>query len=367
MLIVSLALLLLMPTTVAASGRTAAAPAAPASNVGLLPCTRTVNGFTAAAVHAARDAAGVGGAVCFPAGTYSGNLTMSVARQQWQLADGSVLTGTVNLTGYKVVLYNGQISRSGSDRWMASVQVRADETTVESVVFKGGGTGVGVYGRDRNRIIYNDFRELTGSAVSLWGESGGSDDTLVMGNTIVQTKTYRVSPITSRGNDGDGHSGVQNMRANIRSNVIDQGSGDIGWFGIELKQSKGALVERNRISGGKVLMSLPETDSAIVRQNVFDVRGTPFWAIEVGNAWDVVIGENEFWGDGPNGVDYGVSQNTNPLRTGVWYNKVRNMRTLIGIAGDGHRIINNCLSNVANVTEFMLNGKNVTVSGNKTC
>jgi len=44
------------------------------------------------------------------------------------------------------------------------------------------------------------------------------------------------------------------------------------------------------------------------------------------------------------------------------------MRTLIGIAGDGHLITGNCLTSVANVTEFMLNGgPHIVVSGNGPC
>jgi len=366
-LALALVALLLAPSTAFAGGRLEPRIASsPIAN--LLACTRTVSGFTAAAVARARDAAGVNGVVCFPAGTYSGNLTASVAGQRWQLDNNSKLTGILQITAKSVTLYNGQFVRPVVDRWLATVQIRADYATVQSVVFRGGGTGVGVYGKDRGRIISNRFIGLTGSAVSVWSEGVGADYTLIRSNRIDQTKTFKVSPITSRGNESGGHGGVQNYRTTIRSNIINQGSGSIGWFGIELKQSKGAIIEKNTITGGTVLVSLPETDKALIRWNTFDLRGTPHWGIEVGNAYDATVTENTFIGDGKTGVDYGLSMNTNPLRAIVTNNTASNMRTLVGIAGDYHQITGNCLTNVANVTEFMLNGgPHIVVSGNGPC
>ena len=130
---------------------------------------------------------------------------------------------------------------SAIDGWR-SVEIRADNVTVQThVVFWGGGTGVGVYGKDRAGIISNSFRNLSGSAVSVWSEGVGADRTLIYGNRSIQSATHEVSPITSRGNEGGNHSGVQNFGTIIRRNTIDQGAGDIGWFGIELKQSRARL------------------------------------------------------------------------------------------------------------------------------
>ncbi len=321
------------------------------------PCTRMVRGFTAAAVESARDAAGAGGIVCFPAGTYSGSLHASVARQTWKLDDAAKLTGSVYITGASVKLLNGISVRTGVDRWTASVEIRADDVTVQSVKFLGGGTGVGVYGKDRSRILSNTFRYMVGSAVSVWSEGVGADQTLISGNRIVQTRTTKVSPITSRGNEGGGHGGVQNTRTNIRHNTIDQGTGEIGWFGIELKQSKGSIIQYNTIKGGLVLVSIPETDNAVIRYNTFDLRGTPFWGIEVPNAYDAVIDENTFVGDGRTGVDYAISLNTGSMRVHARRNKATDIRTFFAIAGDGHRVTDNCLkTRVQFVQEFGLNG-----------
>ena len=339
----------------AAATRPSASPQIAASVAA--PCTRTVRGFSAAAVESARDRAGVGGVVCFPAGTYSGSLHATVARQTWRLNKASILTGSVYISGAGVKLIGGISSRTGVDRWTASVEIRADDVTVQSVRFRGGGTGIGVYGKDRSRILSNSFRRLLGSAVSIWSEGVGADRTLIRGNLIVQTLTHQVSPITSRGNEGGGHGGVQNSRTVILKNVIDQGAGDIGWFGIELKQSYRAVVQSNTIKGGIVLMSIPETDRATIRYNIFDLRGTPHWGIEVGNANDAVIDGNNFFGDGPAGVDYAIALNSGSLRTLARSNTASNLRTFFAIAGDGHRVTNNCLrSSVRFIQEFGLNG-----------
>ena len=367
LLALAFAALLLAPSTAFAAGRLEPTVAAsPTSDI--LPCTRTVKSFTAAAVAAARDASGVNGTVCFPAGTYPGDLTASVAGQRWQLDDDAKLTGILQITAAHVTLFNGQIVRPVVDRWLASVQIRADYATIQSVLISGGGTGVGVYGKDYGRILSNRFTGLTGSAVSVWSEGVGADYTYIKSNQIDQTKTFQVSPITSRGNESGGHGGVQNYRTTIRGNIINQGAGNIGWFGIELKQSKGAVIEKNTMTGGIVLVSLPETDNALIRWNTFDLRGTAHWGIEVGNAYDATVTENTFIGDGRTGVDYALEMNTNPLRTIVTNNTASNIRTLVAIAGDYHQILDNCLTNVAYATEFMLNGgPHIVVKGNGPC
>ena len=359
------AALVVPSVAVTASGHRPAA--APNTGVSAAACTRTVKGFTAAAVHSARNGAGSGGIVCFPAGTYSGNLSASVAGQTWRLADNTTLTGEVHISGTGVRLLGGNISRSEGNRWIASVQIRAHRVTVQSVNFWGGGTGINVHGVDRSRIISNSFRGLSGSAISIWSEGVGADRTLIDRNKIIQSATYQVSPITSRGNESGTPGGVQNYRTVIRRNTINQGPGDVGWFGIELKQSRGAIIERNSIKGGRVLLSLPETNNAVVRWNWFDLVGSPNWGIEVGNAHDAAIYENTFVGDGRTGVDYAIALNTNSQRTMAYGNAGSNLRTFFGIAGDGHRITDNCLKkSVRFVHEFRLNGgPNIVIARNR--
>ena len=365
--ILALAAALVLPTGVAL-GAALPTDSGPAVANAATTCTRTVRGFTASAVHAARDRAGVGGTVCFPAGRYTGDLRANVRGQTWRLNDNATLTGRVVIAASKVRLNNGTIERPSNDRWLASVEVRAHDVTVISVRFVGGGTGINIYGKDRTRITWNSFRSLSGSAISIWSEGVGADETYIDNNSIVQTITHQVSPITSRGNESTSRGGVQNKYAVIRKNKIDQGAGDIGWFGIELKHAYGTKVESNTIKGGRVLIALLETDRAVIRYNRLDLRGSAEWGIEVANARYTNIRSNTFIGDGPGSGDWAVAQNTRPLRTLVQYNRAVDLRTIVQIAGDYHRITDNCRTRVKYVYEFLQNGgSHIVIARNGPC
>lgn len=306
--------------------------------------------------------------MCFPAGTYSGNVTASVAGQTWQLDDAAQLNGAITISGVGVRIVGGRIVRPTSDRWAPSVSISADDATVQAVDFRNGGVGINVNGRDRAKILSNTFVGLSGSAISIWGNGVGADSTLIQGNTIVQSITYQVSPITSRGNESGSHGGVQNSGTIIRSNRIDQGQGSVGWFGIELKQSAGAVIESNSIKGGSVLLSLPETDRAVVRHNTFDLRGSPYWGVEVANAYDVTVDANTFVGSGSTGGDHAISLNSGSLRTLARGNRVSNVRTFFDVSGDWHVVTDNCFSDVANEYEYRSSGgSNITFARNGSC
>jgi hypothetical protein len=330
-------------------------------------CTRTVTTLTATAVHAARDAAGVGGVVCLVAGTYTGNLSATVANQTWRLDPATRLTGTVALKAAGLRFAGGTIERPAADRWFPSVAIRADDVTVEGVTFSGGGAGVGVYGRDRAAILDSDFSGLSGSAISIWSEGVGADATRIENNRIVQTITNKVSPITSRGNETVSHGGVQNTGTVIRGNTIDQGPGDVGWFGIELKQSRGALLEGNTMVGGHVLVSLPESDAVTIRGNTFDMRGSPHWGVEVANADDVIVERNTFIGNGTSGGQ-AISLNSGSVRTTARFNTARDLKTFFAVSGDGHNVTDNCFTAVAYEHEYRSSGgANITFSRNGAC
>ena len=62
-------------------------------------------------------------------------------------------------------------------------------------------------------------------------------------------------------------------------------------------------------------MSIPETDNAIVRYNRFDMRGTPYWGIEVANAYDAASTATRSSATAPGGDDHAISLNSGSLRT----------------------------------------------------
>lgn len=318
-----------------------------------IACSVRVSGGDAAAVHRARDAAGTGGVVCFGAGTYGGTLVAGVRWQTWLLEPGAIVTGMVRVAAPGMTIRGGAVERPTSDRWASSIRIEAPDAAVQGIAFRGGGQVVTIHGVDRTRILNSTFAGQRGSAIAIWSEGVGADDTLIQGNTITQTDTSRVSPITSRGNETTTHGGVQNLRTIIRRNTIDQGVGDVGWFGIELKQSARALIEGNTIRGGRVLISFPETNSAIVRNNTLDMRGTPFWGIEIANSMGVTVEGNSFLGDRDVTA---INHNSGSRGSLIRGNHAALPGTFVDLnpdrGGGGHTIRDNCLTGVLRVTQY---------------
>jgi hypothetical protein len=136
----------------------------------------------------------------------------------------------------------------------------------------------------------------------------------------------------------------------IRNNVGDQGSGDVGWFGIELKCFEDVLIEGNRLRGGTALISLPDSNRVTIRSNTLDLTGSPHWGVEVPKAHNVTIEYNTVFGDGPQ-TDTAFSANSGSLNMIVRFNNVRNVKTLV----DGPLsavVTDNCIVSVTNVTQY---------------
>jgi hypothetical protein len=342
-----LALINRSPSPIGPVGSPSTSTSVPLAAVLPTTCAATVAGFTAAAVHAARDAAG-GGTVCFPAGTYAGDLTASVAGQTWRLDPNATLTGVIRVTGGGVTISGGRSQRGTGDVWSAGVQVRADDVTVEAMRFVSGGQGVAIYGRDRTTVRASEFRGLSGGAFAIWGHGLGADDAVFEGNTVVQTLGSKVSPVGGRASEGGNPCAIVNRRTIIRNNVIDQGNQTIGWFGIEFKCHEDGIIEGNDVRGGHVLISLPDNNRMIVRNNALHMESTAYWGVEIANAHDVTVTRNRFTGSGPT-FDYAVAENSGSQRAIVTWNHVSNIKAVA--IGSRLTITDNCVINIGTVVE----------------
>jgi hypothetical protein len=183
----------------------------------------------------------------------------------------------------------------------------------------------------------------------VWGESGGSDDALFEGNTVVQTAGDHVSPIAGRGSEGGNPCGIVNRRTIIRNNTMDQGNGDVGWFGIEFKCHEDGIIEGNDVRGGHVLISLPDNNRMIVRNNALHLEGTAYWGVEIAKANDVTVTRNRFTGEGPAVTNYAVAENSGSQRAIVTWNHVTNIKVVA--IGSGLTITDNCVINVTTIVE----------------
>lgn len=339
-------------------------PSSAASPAG--SCQATVGGRTAAAVETAVANAGAG-TVCFPAGLYEGSFAATAAGQTWRLHAEAVLAGPVTITAPDVSIRGGTLELPTDNQWAEGIAVDADRATIEGVTFRGGGLVVSVKGRDGTQILDNDFSGQSGTAIFIWGEGRGADDTLIRGNTIDQAAARMASPISSRAAD-DPAEGIVNRRITIRGNTIDQGDAATGWFGVELKLSPDAVIVDNNIRGGAVLISLPDSDGSIVSGNRLDLRGSAWWGVEIASSDDVTVTANTFIGDGPSSGDAAVSMNSGSLRALVSANRAEGLRTLVNLTGNDHRIVDNCLVEVRDVVAYRLSaGADVDVIRNGPC
>ena len=344
--------------------RTPPLPSAPAASGDA--CSATVQGSDAAAVEAAVSAGG-GGTVCFPAGRYEGEFNASVAGQTWRLADDAVLAGHVTISAPDVWILGGQVELPTEDTFAESITVDADRATIEGMTFHGGGLDVSIKGRDGTQVLDNSFSGQSGTAVFVWGEGRGADDTLIEGNTIDESAGRDASPISSRAAENESD-GIVNRRITVRGNTINQGDATTGHFGVELKLSPDALIVDNEIRGGKALISLPDSDNAIVSRNRLDLTGSPAWGVELANSNDATIEDNTIVGDGPGSGDVAVSMNSGSLRALVTANSVRALSTLVNLSGDDHRIIDNCVVDIGALTAYRSSaGPNVDVERNGPC
>jgi hypothetical protein len=329
-------------------------------------CSASVGGTTAADVDAASAAAGAG-TLCFPAGTYEGPFTASIEGQTWRLDPEAVLAGSILIDAPDVWIIGGNVELPTEDQWADGIAIDADRVTLQDITFHGGGVVVSVRGRDGTQILDNRFSGQSGTAIFVWGEGRGADDTLIEGNTITQDATRQASPIASRAAE-DEADGVVNARITVRGNTIDQGDETTGWFGVELKLSPNAVITDNDIRGGNVLVSLPDSDGVIVSNNRFDLRGSAHWGVEVANSDDVTVEDNVFTGEGNGSRDTAVSMNSGSLRALITANRVDGVGALVDLTGNDHRIIDNCLTNVATVAAYRTSaGSNVDIARNGDC
>jgi nitrous oxidase accessory protein NosD len=162
-----------------------------------------------------------------------------------------------------------------------------------------------------------------------------------------------------------------NSRLIIRNNTIDQGPAGVAWFGVEVWDNVGMIIEGNLLKGASALVSIPRSDGAIVRNNSFDMTQA-FWGIELADVSDAQVYGNTVWGNaGSIGPDGRAFVQMHPGSATVERNTVRNNKVskywaIVNAAGSGHTITNNCMSDVTKVYAYSFTGP-TTISGNGTC
>lgn len=262
------------------------------------------------AFAAARDAAGVGGVVIVPAGTYIQNtLTLNLSRQTWiidpaatiKISNGSttsvivVSADSVTLTGGGTIDGNeSNISNAG----VAGIYTASSSATnllLDNIKIQNTeGYGVQAFGSStivRNCKFYN-CGTTSGGASALIITPNGSNlyDITVEGNEIdnsmMPAATYNDSMLYVVGSPRSGLTYTYKVyKAKIINNTVKgpldpQGAGG-GAICITVG-SEGAIVQGNETSGGSMGVSVDGCNNVKVVGNTFN--GANWYGIELANA-----------------------------------------------------------------------------------
>jgi hypothetical protein len=341
-------------------------------------CSATVAGFTAAAVHAARDAAGVNGVVCFPAGTYTGDVTASVAGQRWEFDQG-------NLSAGSGTVFNGRITVSAPNVRIRGGTKNAGEIwgprnadysglTIQHMFWRGT-VRLGLENCRRNLTVTNidQSGNPNDAFIKVWcdlaGDRTDGGPLVVADSRFVRTATapngQPASAIALQ--DGWGQGRMNEIR--VLNNRIYQGTGEgaagqSGWFGIELFRGDGHEIAYNDLSGGEVLISLPAVSHGHVHHNRLVLgegsAGRTYHGAEIGGspehpgaAYGSTVEYNlGVLAPGTRTTGALVDPNNSPVELTVRNNKVDGVTYLIasGSVGADWMIVANCLLDGAEVT-----------------
>lgn len=267
-----------------------------------------------AAIHAARDAAGVGGRVFFPPGfTYlAGALSANVAGQTW-LMDGATLKfagpGSVDfltITALNVTMVRGTLDLSSVTKnpaaWQSNgtlVRSSGSGAVIRDVTVKDS-PGHGIWALDANNVTVTGCtvtdQEFYGIYVSTSADSVHIHDYLIHGN-LISTSSTRGKGIYLR-NDNNTRS---ISRARIANNTVILPFGSaasaealeciVAFYSFE------CVVDSNILIGGWAGISVPYSTRFAISNNV--ARG--FWGIGIeipGAQTDVTVTGNTVDADG---------------------------------------------------------------------
>jgi parallel beta-helix repeat protein len=241
-----------------------------------------------AEVHAARDAAGVGGHVYFPAGTYKVNaLVMNVAGQTWELAPGATLKTvttqtTVTMSAAGCTLRGGTVDgESVGSSAGTNVYITGADCVVERVKFVDA-EGIGVNCQGQRAVIDGcTFTDCGGTAIFVQTAGLGADlvDVRVSNNYIVNAGT------TQYGIQVYGFTGPTTTprRVKVIGNLVSLPAGAATGICIESHTGCRDLdISHNTVLGGQMGISVDNSPGTRVAENV--CVGAYSYGIEVASS-----------------------------------------------------------------------------------
>jgi hypothetical protein len=251
-----------------------------------------------AAIHLTREAAGVGGRVIIPPGTYIvSGLTASVAYQMWELSDDAVVKMQVgaarilSITGLGVSVVGGIFDGANGkvrDNWSQNgIEVAADGVTIRNATVQNSPV-FGICAFNRNRLSISGCTLINNYLGGIFIQNslaGPSDlyDISITHNLVKSSSGQDASGIAVRG-----ESTIQRVnRVVISSNTVTlpyNQSGETG--GIAVTNGVDWTVGNNIVTGGFLGITCPNPRKATISDN--RVRGFSEVGIEIPGAVDGV-------------------------------------------------------------------------------
>lgn len=260
------------------------------------------------AIHAARDAAGVGGKITIPPGTYMvSELTAGVGDQMWELSDEAIIKmrpGTVkvfSITAVGTSVLGGVFDCSnGTDpEGQSGVFITSDGVTIRDATIRNS-PSYAIRASNCNRLTISDCTIINSGFEGIFIENGSTTssdiyDFSITGNLVDNSMAgQRAGGIYVRGNSTT----TRVSRATVRGNTVrlpSEPSYETG--GIIVFNGSDYAVTNNFVAGGFLGITCDNPIRATLSENV--VRGFSYVGIELpGNVDTVTVAGNTIDADG---------------------------------------------------------------------
>jgi parallel beta-helix repeat protein len=253
-----------------------------------------------AAIVRARDAAGSGGTVVFPAGTYLiSGVSVNVAGQRWVLDAQATLrlrpgagSDLLRMSAADAVVTGGRLdgNRAAQTTSGTCLTVSAPRATIEAMdIGECRGWGIYVRGAANVRILRNVVHDTGDASIFIESDSvRGSDNAVVDGNTVRRTTREGAGGIIVHGTGTVAtvapriaNNRVENVAqisievwGSVPRSVIVGNTTVGGYMGISVDRSHDAQVLGNRVFAARLYgIELAASHRCVVRDNTVDESG----------------------------------------------------------------------------------------------
>lgn len=273
-----------------------------------------------AAIHAARNAAGVGGKLFFPPGTYPvTGLTASVANQTWELADGATIKMAIGaasallVTANNVTVDGGVFDASNGtlhDFSQNGIRIQGTNNVTVRNAQVSDSPGHGVYGLNSNKIMVSDCRfidcYLNGAFVQNSTAGTTNYDIVITGN-YVESSEDTAAGVAVLGGVNLATTDMPISRVRITNNTVILPVAAVSeTAGIGVGRCTDWSISGNTVAGGWAGLTCPYGTRAVISNN--NIRQFKYCGIELPSTQtDCVVSDNSIDATGSAGGSVGIA------------------------------------------------------------